>query len=206
MPVGGTTPEGRQEPREFCQVRAYVPTIWYRSPVQPDLYSEYSAYFSGAGGDVANEVTYYPGTATLISWVLCPCTTTSAAATTPMVTIQFDDLICQPFQRARNAADSFLSQLDFLRGDRVALVTFDRVANPIDPDGNGPQATMIETEHNLVDPTDPTKLLRKGAVETLHAVVGVRAENSSYWDDNHDGLWDSLVDGVGGISTTRDLR
>ncbi len=112
----------------------------------------------------------------------------------------FDDLICQPFKKARDAADSFLSQLDFLRGDRVAFVTFDRVAYPIDPDGTGSQATMIETQHNIVDP-DRLKA-RKGAVETLQDVVGVRAENSSYHMITR-GLWDALVDGVGNISTTR---
>ncbi len=52
MAAGGTTPQGRQEPREFCQVRAYVPTVWFRAPVQTELYSDYSAYFSGVGGNV----------------------------------------------------------------------------------------------------------------------------------------------------------
>ncbi len=209
MAAGGTTSEGRQEPREFCQVRAYVPTVWFRAPVLPDLYSEYSAYFSGAGGDVANEVTYFQGNPYFMGFVpmynYFGCCNDPDGLLDANGNMDFSDLICEPFQKARNAADTFLSQLDFLRGDRVALVTFDRVANPIDPDGSGPQATMIETEHNLADPSDPSgnTLLRKGAVETLHSVVGVRAEYSSYADTNHDGLWDALVDGVGNISTTR---
>ncbi len=209
MPIGGTTPQGRQEPREFCQVRAFVPTVWFKSPVEPDLYSEYSAYFSGVGGNVNNEVAYFQGAPYFMGFVpmynYYGCCNDPDGLLDANGNMDFSDLVCQPFQKARNAADSFLSQLDFLRGDRVALVTFDRVANPIDPDGNGPQATMIETEHNLADPSDPTgnTLLRKGAVETLHSVVGVRAEYSNYADTNHDGLWDALVDGVGGISTTR---
>ena len=210
--VGNTTPEGRQEPREFCQVRAYVPSALYRAPVKPELYDEYSAYFAGVGGDVHNEVTYYPNTNNPYYMGFVPmydyfgCCNDPDGLLDAHGNMDFSDLICQPFQKARNAADSFLSQLDFLRGDRVAFVTFDRAAYPVDPDGpNGPQATMIETQHNLADPSDPSgnTLLRKGAVETLHQVVGVRAEYSSYVDTNGDGLWDALVDGTEQLQTPR---
>ncbi len=210
MPIGGTTPEGRQEPREFCQVRAFVPTIWYKSPVEPDLYAEYSAYFAGIGGDVNNEVYSHAGSPYYMGFVpmynYFGCCNDPDGLLDANGNMDFSDLVCQPFQKARNAADSFLSQLDFLRGDRVALVTFDRRANPIDPDGSvGSQAYMIETEHNLADPSDPTgkTLLRKGAVETLHQTVGVRAEYSSYADRNGDGLWDALIDGTEQLSVPR---
>ncbi|MCU0475608.1 MAG: Tad domain-containing protein, partial [Anaerolineae bacterium] len=48
----------------------------------------------------------------------------------------FSDLICQPFKAARDATRAFLQTLDFERGDRVALVTFDRGAFLVDPDGS----------------------------------------------------------------------
>ncbi|HVU12075.1 MAG TPA: hypothetical protein VHD90_12395 [Phototrophicaceae bacterium] len=107
----------------------------------------------------------------------------------------FDNLICQPFKDARDAAHQFLDRLDFLRGDRVAFVTFDRRAQVIDPDGtNGPQASMIETQNDLPNPSG-TGLLRKGADETLDDTVGVRAEYTGYADTNGDGLWDHLMNG-----------
>lgn len=40
----------------------------------------------------------------------------------------FDDLVCNPFKNVRIAASNFLKKLDFIRGDRVAIVTFDRYA------------------------------------------------------------------------------
>ena len=65
----------------------------------------------------------------------CRCTTRSPAATIPNGDFNFDDLVCQPFKEARDAAQQFLARLDFLRGDRVAFVTFDRRASVVDPDG-----------------------------------------------------------------------
>jgi hypothetical protein len=40
----------------------------------------------------------------------------------------FDDLVCQPFQQVRVAAANFIEKMDFVRGDRVTIVTFDRYA------------------------------------------------------------------------------
>lgn len=109
----------------------------------------------------------------------------------------FEDLVCQPFGEARDAANDFLSRLDFLRGDRVGFVTFANQATLIDPDGEeasggGPQSYMIETENNLYD--SGGTLLRRGASEVLNSVVGVMAEDSFYVDSNNDGMWDRLVD------------
>ncbi len=112
----------------------------------------------------------------------------------------FDDLLCEPFRSARNAAEEFLARLDFLRGDRVAFVAFDRSAYLIDPDGQGPQPPMIEVERtlnrdaagNLLDVGHPQ--YREGAVEVLRRLLGVRAEPSFYADTNNDGRWDGLRD------------
>ena len=81
---------------------------------------------------------------------------------------------------------------------------FDRTAVPIDPDGSGPQASMIETQNNLytVQGDSSTPLLRKGALETLRDVVGVQVDTTTYSDENQDGKWDHLLDGVSGSVTT----
>lgn len=93
----------------------------------------------------------------------------------------FSDLICQPFKQARDATREFLERIDFLRGDRVAFVTFDRSAFLIDPDGViGSQTHMIET---LEDARD-----------VLDTFVGVRAEPNYYlWDD--EGGWEGFSAG-----------
>jgi hypothetical protein len=123
--------------------------------------------------------------------------------------MNFDDLVCQPFRDARDAAEQFLARLDFLRGDRVSYVTFDRGAHLVDPDGEDattrPQPPMIETEFTLdPDGAGPITIghpqYREGAVEVLRRVIGVRAEPSFYADGSpttqadNDGRWDSIRD------------
>lgn len=46
-------------------------------------------------------------------------------------------LVCNPFKDVKDAARSFIKRLDFVRGDRVVLVTFDRAANVIAPSSGG---------------------------------------------------------------------
>jgi len=109
---------------------------------------------------------------------------------------KFDDLICQPFKKVRDATESFLDRVDFVRGDRVAFVTFDKTAYLIDPDGDkGPQLPMITSQVN--------------AVNALRRIVGVRAEPYYYADTDKptDGEWNSMVTGAsaygaGGIPIT----
>ncbi len=96
--------------------------------------------------------------------------------------LKFDDLVCQPFKKVRDATEQFLDHVDFVRGDRVGFVTFDRNAYLIDPDGNnGPQLPMITSQEN--------------AVAALRRIVGVRAELSYYADTTNDGVWDAYVKG-----------
>ena len=47
----------------------------------------------------------------------------------------FEDLVCQPFKQARDATFEFLKRIDFIRGDRVGFVTFDRSAFLVNPYG-----------------------------------------------------------------------
>lgn len=104
----------------------------------------------------------------------------------------FTDLVCQPFRQARDASEQFIQRIDFARGDRVAFVTFDRLAFLVDPDGeDGDLGSLIE-EEDL-------------AISTLRRVVGVRAERSFYGDIGvgadlidagtwtNDGFWDHLL-------------
>ncbi|MBI5930169.1 MAG: hypothetical protein HY862_12730 [Chloroflexi bacterium] len=39
---------------------------------------------------------------------------------------KYTDLICEPFKQVKDAARNFIKRLDFIRGDRVTLVTFSR--------------------------------------------------------------------------------
>jgi hypothetical protein len=78
----------------------------------------------------------------------------------------FDDLLCQPFREARDATEAFLQRIDFLRGDRVGFVTFDRAAFIVNVERDGQITHMIESEAH--------------ARQTLRSYIGVRAESSYY--------------------------
>lgn len=68
----------------------------------------------------------------------------------------FSDLVCQPFKQARDASINFIKQVDFARGDRVAIVTFDRGAYLlVPPHAEGMTVThMIDNEINAIDTID----------------------------------------------------
>jgi Flp pilus assembly protein TadG len=69
----------------------------------------------------------------------------------------YSDLVCQPFKQVRDAARRFLMRLDFVRGDRVVLVTFDSEAKARIPLGSA-----IEIIND-----------RQTAIRTLNFQVGV---------------------------------
>lgn len=73
----------------------------------------------------------------------------------------YSDLICRPFKDVRDAARRFIKRLDFVRGDRVVLVTFDSEARKIDPDA--PAGT----------PVIPMMTDKPTAIRTLNMKVGV---------------------------------
>jgi len=103
----------------------------------------------------------------------------------------FEDLICQPFKKARDATELFLERIDFARGDRVALVTFDRSAFLIDPDGELGTDASYNAEP-LIDRYDV-------ALRSLREDVGVRAEPNFYVWNKDDGSWShTVVDGNNG--------
>lgn len=71
----------------------------------------------------------------------------------------FSDLICQPFKKVRDAARRFIKRLDFVRGDRLVLVTFDNEARIIKPsDAPGAPPFMLD---------------KLTAVDTLNRKVGI---------------------------------
>jgi hypothetical protein len=98
----------------------------------------------------------------------------------------YTDLICQPFKGVRDAARNFIQQLDFIRGDRVGLVTFARAADVIEPqytaDGNARINPMMESETIAVD--------------TLNELVGIDLH------PNPNGIFDACP--FNGLYTTDD--
>ena len=81
----------------------------------------------------------------------------------------FSDLLCQPFRDARDATEQFLQRIDFLRGDRVAFVTFDRRAFLV--------TVEVDPAENIWSHMIDNEAL---AINTLRDSIGVRAEPSFY--------------------------
>lgn len=96
---------------------------------------------------------------------------------------RFDDLICQPMKQARDATRLFLERIDFLRGDRVGFVTFDKSAYIIDPDGANGKPGFANLSHMIEE--------LPLATEVLNMYIGVRAEPNYYvWNDDGGGWVD----------------
>ncbi len=67
----------------------------------------------------------------------------------------YNTLICMPFKDVKDAARLFIKQLDFVRGDRAVLVTFDREGIAYDPDGDTkPLRPMIRSEATAIQTLD----------------------------------------------------
>jgi Flp pilus assembly protein TadG len=102
------------------------------------------------------------------------------------------DLLCQPFRAARDASTDFMARLDFIRGDRVAIVTFDRLAYLIDPD---PSTDLPGSNPVVNDTRDAMIYDQTVAQAVMRERVGVRTESSFYVDGNRDGRWDGFRSG-----------
>lgn len=89
----------------------------------------------------------------------------------------FSDLVCHPFRDVKDAARNFIGALDYVRGDRVSLVTFDSDARIVQPIGNPADILMMSSELQ--------------AVSTLDQLVGVNPQDQfpgkvsriSRWND-----------------------
>lgn len=183
LPAGVTT---SNPVREGCQVRvAPNSAIGTAAEIPPWLMQEYTAKF----GTTWVQERFRSGNRFS---GLVPTYRSYACCNDPDGNGDFADLVCQPFQQVRDATDQFLNNLDFIRGDRVAFVTFDASAHIIDPDGtSGSQRPMIEIEEAISGET-PAGL--QGARDVLETRIGVRAEPTYYADSNNDGVWDGLMD------------
>jgi Flp pilus assembly protein TadG len=106
------------------------------------------------------------------------------------------DLLCQPFQQARDASTDFMTRLDFNRGDRVGIITFDRRAYLIDPDPSDTDPTTPGQS----DPRDAMIGTQQLAQDIMEQRVGVRTEGSFYVDQTRDGIWDGFYSGTTGVS------
>ncbi|HVO70965.1 MAG TPA: hypothetical protein VMT24_13020, partial [Aggregatilineaceae bacterium] len=86
----------------------------------------------------------------------------------------FTTLICSPFKEVKDAARLFIKRLDFVRGDRVVLVTFDRNGVAYDPDGS-------------TKPLRPLIRSQETAITTLNTKMGVMVNVTTIW--NRCGTW-----------------
>lgn len=81
----------------------------------------------------------------------------------------YTTLICMPFKEVKDAGRLFIKQLDFVRGDRAVLVTFDRNGVAYDPDGSDPTfRPMIRSE--------------AVAIQTLNLKMGVMINDTGVHD------------------------
>jgi hypothetical protein len=161
--VPGTPPNGPTKPlRIQCQV-AYFPyaSMYYPNVIGgylDNLYKEIGLN-GGDGWVVANR--------TRDAFV--PAYDYYRCCNDPDGDGLFTDLLCEPFRETRRATEQFLQRIDFLRGDRVAFVTFDQraflVRRETEP-GSGVYTHMIDNEDM--------------AINTLNDFIGVRAEPSFY--------------------------
>jgi hypothetical protein len=185
MPTGVTS----NAPPPQCTVRVSPNSVYNTgAEIPPWLMEEYNAKF-GSSWVMDRFQQFTQGTANQFRGFV-PMYRSYACCNDPNGDFDFSDLVCQPFQQVRDATNQFLNNLDFIRGDRVAFVTFDNTARILDPDGSGSQRWMIEIEES--GPDTPPGLL--GARQVLEQRVGVRAVDSYYRDMNDNGTWDALVD------------
>mgnify|MGYP005846446339 FL=1 len=83
----------------------------------------------------------------------------------------FTTLVCAPFKDVKDAARMFIKRLDFVRGDRVVLVTFDRQGvpyAPINPATGQRMRPLLRSEATAID--------------TLNTRIGVQINPTGLWD------------------------
>ena len=194
----GVNPSNQYHPRAGCRVRFFPYSM--NIPVPSDLLDFYTAngtsYQPTPQGTWANFVPAYdfygccndPGNGQQATDADGDPTNAIIAGNSVDPDGDFSDLVCQPFREARDATRDFIQRIDFVRGDRLAYVTFDRTAFLIDPDGdNGTGSHMIEVRDGLY-----------GAVWTLNTLIGVRAEPNYYDWDEINGGWTGFARGIDG--------
>ncbi|MBI5958498.1 MAG: hypothetical protein HY866_07185 [Chloroflexi bacterium] len=127
---------------------------------------------------------------------------TTAAASTSLTDpdgFNFTTLICRPFKDVKDAARLFIKQLDFVRGDRVVLVTFDRNGVAYDPDGDDvdqPLRPMIRSERVAIDTLNLKigVLINKGDSRLFNLCEGNDVANAAWaaWRDGSEPVQPAL--------------
>lgn len=165
-------------PRDLCRVRFFPTSVNYA--VDGFFYGD-----RDASGNLRSLLRLYQDTG-LTTWLqtynatnwnffgFVPTYNFYGCCNDPNGDGNFSDLVCQPFRQVRDATAAFLERIDFVRGDRVALVTFDRTAYILNPYG-----TFIDSNG---DPQRFGPMIDNGLIAetTLESLIGVRTEPSFY--------------------------
>jgi hypothetical protein len=190
---GGAGAVQQQHPREECRVRFYPSSTSVRV-------SSYVGYIDPTTEDFVGLDQIYADSSALSSLPtsrngrfegFVPTYNFYGCCNDPDGDGDFSDLVCQPFKQARDATFQFLERIDFTRGDRAAIVTFDRAAFLVNPYG-----TYDDGTGNIIQ---PGAMMDDGrhAFRTLRDLVGVRAEPNFYVFDS--GTMSVEDDGSGNI-------
>lgn len=217
IPDGVTTPASQSHPREACRVRFYPFSM--NLPMPAELAEMYVDEFGLTNADwtgiqnfntpaITDDAKWSGFVPTYDFYGCCNDPSTAfvdrngdffadAALTIPFPPSPynwvndglFNDLVCQPMKQARDATRLFLERVDFLRGDRVGFVTFDKAAYIIDPDGQlGPTSPgAINRSHMIEELPEATRVLNN--------YIGVRAEENYYVWNESGGGWTSYAAG-----------
>jgi hypothetical protein len=85
----------------------------------------------------------------------------------------FSDLVCQPFKQVRDAARRFIRRLDFIRGDRLAIITFSENAELVCGTYNYEYRSPNYNVTDKCNDDDPFIYDKDRAVRTLNFKVGL---------------------------------
>jgi Flp pilus assembly protein TadG len=200
--------------RVECQARFWPGSVLKGGLTNPDVINQYINDLGGFNNFVSWFKLDHSGTAPSLAQVLqsgvnwrgfVPQYDFYGCCNDPNGDGDMSDLICQPFGRARASSIDFMTRLDFIRGDRVAIVTFDRRAYLMDPDPSDIDA--VSGNPAISDTRDAMIASENLARVIMEERVGVRTEPSFYADSwtqvnatttTRDGRWDTFVDnGVG---------
>lgn len=86
----------------------------------------------------------------------------------------YSDLVCDPFKQVKDAARNFIVGLDFARGDRVAVVTFNRAAKIQYPNDNWDKSSPTYAP--------PMMNNEETAVDTLNKYVGIHINENGFYN------------------------
>lgn len=191
MPAGVSQINGGV-PRQECQVRLHPASILDGRIRNAVALNNYVSAFGGSTSALGEWFNRAPGatladlTANPPRWFgLVPMYNFYGCCNDPNGDWDFSDAICEPFVQARNASTDFMERLDFVRGDRVAIVTFDR------------SATLLDPTPGDNDDRDAFFTSQQEAQSAMRQRVGVRAENNFYVNNDADTLWDGFKTSVG---------